>query len=243
MKNKKAKTIKELVESLGVKPKDLTKYEQAFTHRSFLNENRSQREKGHNERLEFLGDAVLELIISEYLYHQFPMRPEGELTSFRAATVKTDTLATVAKELEFGTYLKMSVGEEATGGRTKEYLLANTFEALLGAIYLDLGYEACVEYISRILIPKISEIVEKRLDIDSKTKFQETAQALFRTTPIYQVNKEEGPDHEKTFTMDVLINGKILGSGSGSSKQRAEEEAARSALNKLDKDGKISDSA
>lgn len=235
MKNEtKNKTIKELIVSLGIEPKDIKVYEEAFTHRSFLNENRREKGLSHNERLEFLGDAVLELIISEYLYHTFPQRPEGELTSFRAATVKTDTLAEVARGLEYGNYLQMSHGEEATGGRNKDYLLANTFEAVLGAIYLDQGYQVCKDFISRILIPRIETIVKNRLDIDAKTKFQEEAQARFKMTPTYMVLEEIGPDHDKRFVMGVFLGEKEYGKGEGASKQRAEEAAAKEALEKLE---------
>jgi ribonuclease-3 len=185
--------------------------------------------------LEFLGDAVLELIISEYLYHTFPDRPEGELTSFRAATVKTDTLAEVAKELDYGSYLRMSHGEEATGGRSKDYLLANTFEAVLGAIYLDLGYDSCRKVIEKVLIPRIQGIVSHRLDIDAKTKFQEEAQARFKLTPIYNVIEEIGPDHDKRFIVGAYLGEKEYGRGEGASKQRAEEAAAKEALNQLEK--------
>lgn len=234
MKNEtKNKSIKELIVSLGVEPKDIKIYEAAFTHRSFINEHRGDKTLSHNERLEFLGDAVLELIISEYLFHKYPERPEGELTSFRAATVKTDTLAEVAKELDYGSYLRMSHGEEATGGRSKDYLLANTFEAVLGAVYLDQGYEVCREFISRILIPRIDEIVNKRLDIDAKTKFQEEAQAKFKMTPVYKVLDEIGPDHDKRFVMGVYLGEKEYGKGEGASKQRAEEAAASEALKNL----------
>lgn len=235
MKNEtKNKTIKELIVSLGIEPKDIKIYEAALTHRSFLNENRKDKSLSHNERLEFLGDAVLELIISEYLFHKYPDRPEGELTSFRAATVKTDTLAEVAKELDYGSYLQMSHGEEATGGRNKDYLLANTFEAILGAIYLDQGYAVCKDFISRILIPRIETIVKNRLDIDAKTKFQEEAQAQFKMTPTYKVLEEIGPDHDKRFVMGVFLGEQEYGKGEGASKQRAEEAAAKEALDKLE---------
>ncbi len=234
MRRKKMKETRELIELLGIKAKDITIYESALTHRSYLNENRENKGLIHNERLEFLGDAVLELIISEHLYNNYPDRPEGELTSFRAATVKTDTLAKAAKDLNFGEYLKMSVGEEATGGRSKDYLLANTFEAVLGAIYLDLGYEACQGFIEKTLLPLIPEIVEKRLDIDAKTLFQEKAQAKFKLTPTYKVISSHGPDHDKTFVIGVFLGEKEFGRGEGASKQRAEEAAAAMALEIID---------
>jgi ribonuclease-3 len=226
--------IKKLLSELGLKVNDISIYERAFTHRSFLNEFKEDQTLLHNERLEFLGDAVLELIVSEFLFKTYPDRPEGELTSFRAATVKTDTLAQTSRELGYGPVLRMSKGEEATGGRDKDYLLANTFEAVLGAVYLDQGYEASEEFVTRVLVHKLDGIVENRLDIDSKTKFQEVAQAKFKLTPTYEVISEVGPDHEKTFTMGVYIGDKEYGRGEGKSKQRAEEEAAEKALKKVD---------
>jgi ribonuclease-3 len=224
--------IQDFLQNLGLDFKNGDLYIEALTHRSYLNEKKDPS-LAHNERLEFLGDAVLELVITEYLFTKYPNRPEGELTSFRAATVKTDSLAIEAKKLNIGQYLRMSKGEEATGGKDKEYLLANTFEALLGAIYLDLGYEEAKKFVYTNLVPKIDQIVEERLDIDSKTKFQEVAQAIYKTTPTYLVVSEEGPDHDKIFTMKVVIKDKEFGTGKGSSKQRAEENAATEALKEI----------
>lgn len=215
--------------TLNIECKNPKYFEEAFTHRSYINERKSDL-LAHNERIEFLGDAVLELIVTEYLFNTYPQRPEGELTSFRAAIVKTDSLASEAKKLGFGKHLRMSKGEEATGGKEKDYLLANTFEALLGAIYLDQGYEIAKEFINSHLLYKVEEIVTDRLDIDSKTKFQEIAQELFKFTPIYTVISEEGPDHDKVFTMAVMVGNKEYGRGKGSSKQRAEEMAATEGL-------------
>lgn len=220
--------LEELSHKLDIKFIDIALLKVALTHRSYINENK--QEKYHNERIEFLGDAVLELIISEYLYAKFPDRAEGELTSFRAATVKTDSLATVSKELGIGEFMLMSKGEEATGGREKDYLLANVFEAILGAIYLDQGYEACKQFVFRYLVPKIDNIVRERSDIDAKTKFQEVAQKLFHHTPTYEIIEEIGPDHEKRFVMGVYVGTKEYGRGEGSSKQKAEEQAAKHAL-------------
>lgn len=231
-----AEIVKQVTEILGVtfkEPKFLT---EALTHRSFVNENRVEK-VDHNERCEFLGDAVLELIISEYLFRTYNDRPEGELTSFRAATVRTESLAEVARELRFGEFLRMSKGEEATGGRDKDYLLANSFEAVLGAIYLDQGFAACQSFLERVIIPKIDNIVKYRLDIDSKTRFQEVAQSVYKQTPTYQLIKEEGPDHEKIFTMGAFIGDKNMGEGMGNSKQKAEEQAAFQALKKVEEMG------
>lgn len=229
-----AKPIKEFEAKLGLKFNDPNILEQSLTHRSYVNENRSE-ETIHNERNEFLGDAVLELIISEYLFKTYPDNPEGELTSFRAAVVRTEALAEVSRELDVGNYLRMSNGEEATGGRDKDYLLANAFEAILGAIYLDLGWDESVKFVHDHLVPKIERVVKYRLDIDNKTKFQEVAQSLYKLTPTYELISSEGPDHEKTFKMAVLVGDKKFGEGTGSSKQKAEEEAAEKALKKIEK--------
>jgi len=223
----------EFAKRIKIKFNNIELLVEALTHRSFVNENRDHPTT-HNERVEFLGDAVLELIISDYLYRTYPNKPEGELTSFRAATVRTESLADASRELEVGAYLRMSKGEEATGGRDKNYLLANAFEAILGSIYLDQGMDKSSEFVHINLVPKIAHIVKFRLDIDSKTKFQEIAQSIYKETPTYDILSEKGPDHEKTFTMAVMINGKCFGEGQGGSKQKAEEKAASEALKKIE---------
>ncbi len=225
--------IKDLEKTLGIQFKDNSLLKRALTHRSYLNENRDVEK--NNERLEFLGDAVLELIVSDHLYSNYPNRPEGELTSFRSAIVRTESLADASRELEYGKYLRMSKGEEETGGRDKDYILANTFEAVLGAIYLDQGYEQCKKLVDKILISKIKNIVERRLDIDSKTKIQEIAQAKYKETPTYEVLKEYGPDHNKKFVVGVKLGNKIIGKGKGESKQKAEEAAAQKGLKYIEK--------
>lgn len=217
---------------LGIKFKDITILEKAFTHRSYLNEHRGEGLE-NNERLEFLGDAVLELIISSYLYKNYPEKSEGELTNIRAAVVRTESLAEESRNLDFGKYLRMSKGEEDSGGKDKDYLLANTFEAVLGAIYLDQGFNVCIEYLGETLLHKVSNIVEKNLFIDPKTQAQELIQAQFKVTPLYEVIKEEGPDHDKKFTVALKVNQKEMGRGSGSSKQKAEEEAAKMAIDTI----------
>lgn len=221
--------FEEFMTKIGVTFSNTDLLREALTHRSYLNES---EEKGidHNERLEFLGDAVLELITTEYLFELYPDRPEGELTSFRAALVRTESLATEAKSLNYGDFILMSKGEEATGGRKRQYILANTFEAVLGAIYLDQGLPVCRTFLERVLLPKTAEIVEKRLDIDPKSKLQEIAQEELRHTPSYSLIFEEGPDHDKIFTMAVVINDSQFGEGKGKSKQEAEQNAANSAL-------------
>jgi ribonuclease III len=233
MNKKNNMDINKLEKIIGFKFKDKELLKKSLTHRSFLNENKDEDLK-NNERLEFLGDAVLELIISEYLFHNFPERAEGELTSFRAAVVRTENLAKVSKELGIGQHLLMSKGEEMTGGREKEYLLANTFEALVGAMYLDQGYDVVKKFLIENLTPQIATIVKYRLDIDAKTKLQETTQTLFKATPVYKVIKEKGPDHDKVFTVTVMINRKVYGQGEGITKQKAEDAAASQALRKLE---------
>lgn len=228
--------IKDLEKSIGVEFSNKGLLEVAVTHRSYLNENRNVPE--HNERLEFLGDAVLELIVSNFLYTKYPERAEGELTSFRSALVRTDSLAQTAKALSLGDHLRLSRGEEDSGGRDKDYLLANTFEAILGAIYIDKGYEECKSFVERSLLPKIEEIVKHRLDIDNKTKIQELAQSLYKSTPVYEVINEEGPDHDKTFTVVIKIDNKIYGEGKGSSKQKAEEQAAKVGIENIESSNK-----
>lgn len=226
-------TIKSLSKKLGIKFNDISLLKRALTHRSYLNENRDVDK--NNERLEFLGDAVLELIVSDYLYKKYPDRPEGELTSFRSAIVRTESLADASRELDYGKYLRMAKGEEESGGRDKDYILANTFEAVLGAIYLDQGYVKCKTLVKKVLIPKIDNIVKNRLDIDSKTKIQELMQEKFKQTPIYEVIDEHGPDHDKEFVVVVKLGNKKIGKGKGSSKQRAEEAAALEGLKYLQK--------
>ncbi|MBN2100340.1 ribonuclease III [Candidatus Dojkabacteria bacterium] len=235
------KLFEKAEKKIGVEFKNKKFLETALTHRSYLNEN--QQIDKHNERLEYLGDAVLEFLVSKYLFKNYPKKPEGELTSFRSATVKTTTLADTSRELDFGKYLRMSKGEENTGGRDKDYLLANTFEAVLGAIYLDQGIKAAESYLKRVLFHKISDIVENRLDIDPKTKFQELAQELHKVTPSYELISEVGPDHEKEFTMAVYLGSRKYGTGIGASKQKAEESAAEAALEKIQKELKKKKSA
>ena len=226
--------INEIEEKIGVIFIDKQYLIDALTHRSYLNEHKEC--KTHNERLEFLGDAVLELIVSDYLFDKYPNRPEGELTSFRSALVKTDSLADTSRELGLGEDLLLSKGEEDTGGRNKNYLLANTFEAIIGGIYLDQGYEKSKEFVHMHLINKLNDIVKHRLDIDSKTKIQEMAQSRYKVTPVYDVTNEQGPDHDKEFTVVVKINNKVIGKGVGTSKQRAEEDAASKGIEYIEND-------
>jgi ribonuclease III len=227
-------TLLDLQELINISFNNIELLQRAMTHRSYLNETNDKNLK-HNERLEFLGDAVLELLITEYLFHTYPDRTEGDLTSFRSATVRTESLADLAFKLNLGTYIYMSKGEESTGGRTRPYILANAVEALLGAIYLDQGMEKAHQFVNNFLIPKIDIIVEQRLDIDSKSKLQEVSQQFANYTPIYEVTNEEGPDHNKTFTIVVKITNIVFGTGKGKNKQEAEQKAAEVALGDWDK--------
>ncbi len=202
---------------------------QAFTHRSYINENRSGG-LGHNERLEFLGDAVLELVTTEFLYGKYPESTEGDLTSYRAAMVNAITLADVASRLGINDLLLLSKGEAKDRGRARQYILANTFEALVGAIYLDQGYEGAQRFIAREVLPLIDEIVEKKLWLDAKSYFQELAQDKVGITPSYNLVRESGPDHDKKFTVGVFLEGEMVAEGEGKSKQEAEQEAAKQAL-------------
>ena len=236
MKKTEMNKIEEFEKVIGITFINKQLLKDALTHRSYVNEHKEC--KTHNERLEFLGDAVLELVVSDYLFNKFLTRPEGELTSFRSALVKTESLADTATTLNIGEYMFLSKGEEDTGGRTKNYLLANTFEAIIGAMYLDQGYTACKEFIYAHLVEKLSDIVKNRLDIDSKTKIQEMAQAKYKVTPVYEVVDEKGPDHDKEFTVVVKVNTNVIGKGKGSSKQRAEEDAATKGIEYIKKDNK-----
>jgi ribonuclease-3 len=216
-------------EKIGVTFNDAQLLRQAFTHRSYLNEHRGET-IGHNERLEFLGDAVLELISTHYLYEKYPASHEGELTAFRAALVNAVTLSDVAAELGMNDYLLLSRGESKDTGRARQVLLANAFEAVVGAIYLDLGYDAAREFIEAHLFPKMDEIVKNRLWQDAKSTLQEKVQEFEGSTPHYSVLKESGPDHDKHFVVGVYAGSTQLAQGEGRSKQDAEQSAARAAL-------------
>lgn len=214
---------------LQFKNKDLLK--QAFVHRSYLNENPALGLE-QNERLEFLGDAVLELVVTEYLYKQFPKNAEGELTNWRASLVNAKILSSLAEELGFNNFLLLSRGEAKELGKARQYILANTYESFVGAVYLDLGYDASEKFIKKYLLLKLPEIIEKKLYKDAKSHFQEEAQERVSVTPAYKVTKEWGPDHKKKFTIGVYLEDELVAEGEGSSKQEAEEEAAKAALEK-----------
>ena len=218
-----------LEKKLNLKFKNKDFLIQAFIHRSYLNENPAFY-LSHNERLEFLGDAVLELAVTEYLYQDYPQKSEGELTNWRAALVNAKMLAKVAKDLDLNGFLLLSKGEEKEIGKARQYIMANTFEALIGAIYLDQGYKICEEFIKKYLIVKLPEIIKKGLYKDTKSRFQEEAQERAKITPVYKVLEEWGPDHAKHFIVGVFLGEELVAKGEGSSKQEAEEEASKNAL-------------
>lgn len=205
---------------------------QAFMHRSYINENGGTG-LAHNERLEFLGDAVLELVITDYLYKKYTQETEGELTSYRAALVNAVTIAQAATEVGMNDFLLLSKGEAKDTGKARQYILANTYEAYVGAVYLDQGYATSEKFILDTLVPKIDEIVSKKLFRDAKSFIQEQAQEHENVTPSYKVLKESGPDHDKHFTVGVYFGTKLVAEGKGKSKQEAEQEAAKTALTKM----------
>ncbi len=213
--------------------------EKALTHRSWLNEHR-QKTTTSNERLEFLGDAVLELWSSSRLYALFPQYPEGQLTNIRSALVRTQTLALAAKKLHLGKYLRLSRGEEKTGGRQNPSLLENTFEALIGAIYADQGIEAAFKFLDRQLLAKLKLFGKKGNIKDAKTIFQEIAQERMKITPHYQILASQGPEHQKIFTAGAFLETKLIAKGQGHSKREAEEAAAKKALTIFKKQSRIS---
>jgi len=223
------KNIKEFETELGVSFNDSNVLQRAFTHRSYINEH---KESGleHNERLEFLGDAVLELAVTDFLFNKYPDKTEGELTSYRAALVNTNSLSDASTRLGINKYLLLSKGEAQDTGRARQYILANTFEAIVGALYVDQGYSAAEKFIADNLFGLIEEIVSKRLWQDSKSLFQEKAQEHVSITPRYELIEEKGPDHDREFVIGVYLNKEIIATGKGQAKQEAEQEAAKNAL-------------
>ncbi|MBI2634220.1 ribonuclease III [Candidatus Peregrinibacteria bacterium] len=221
--------FQKLEKKIGIKFKNKELLEKAFIHKSYINEHRG----GHledNERLEFLGDAVLELIATNHLFHKYPDQNEGQMTAFRSALVKGKHLAEVSNELGLGEYLMLSHGEEKSGGREKRYILANIVEALIGAIYLDHGYKKAEKFIEKFILRKLDEIIDHGLHIDAKSHFQEICQEKLGVTPHYDVIEEHGPDHNKIFIMGAYVDNELIATGKGSSKQKAEDEAAKNAL-------------
>ncbi len=214
---------------IGVTFKNQQLLETAFTHRSYLNENRRNGAE-HNERLEFLGDAVLELVVTEFLYKKYPEKPEGELTALRAALVNTVSIADAATKLGMNEYLLLSRGEAKDTGRARGIILANAFEAVIGAIYLDQGYKPAYDFIDAQLFHKTDEVVEKKLWQDAKSKLQEIAQERLAVTPTYELVNQTGPDHDKIFVVAAYLGREKTALGEGRSKQEAEQDAAQKAL-------------
>lgn len=225
---KEDKEFDAIQEVIGVKFKDLNHLKQAFIHRSYLNEHRDFP-LDHNERLEFLGDAVLELVVTEYLYKNYP-NPEGEMTNWRAALVNTQMISKQAQRLGFNEYLCLSKGESKDTGKAREIILANSFESVIGATYLDQGYDKAKEFITNNLLGELPNIIEKELYLDPKSKLQEAAQDKFNITPTYRVEKEWGPDHARQFIIGVYLDNKKVGEGKGSSKHEAQIDAAKDGL-------------
>lgn len=226
------KKLQPLADKLGITFNDATLVDRAFVHRSYLNENKQFSES--NERLEFLGDAIISFIVALYLYNKFPHANEGDLTNYRASLVSRKFLGGVGISLELGNYLYLAKGEEDAGGRNNATVLSNTFEALIGVVYLDLGIESATKIVEELVLSSIDEIISTKSYRDHKSALQEVVQSKFHKPPVYKVANEEGPEHAKTFTVTVTINDQVIGTGQGRSKQTAEQEAAKQALEKFE---------
>lgn len=209
--------------------KDKNLLKQAFIHRSYINENPGLK-FSHNERLEFLGDAVLELIVTDFLYKKYPNFTEGELTAIRSALVNAIIISQIALDIGMNDYLLLSKGESKDNGKARQYILANTYEAYVGAVYLDQGYESVEKFVSKSLLHKTEEIVHKKLWRDAKSLVQEKAQEYVSVTPSYKVLHESGLDHDKHFTVGIFFGSDLIAEGKGKSKQEAEQKAAEAAL-------------
>ena len=221
--------LTKLEHNIGVKFKDQDILTQAMVHRSYLNEH-PEFKLDHNERLEFLGDAVLELIVTEYLYNHYP-NPEGELTNWRASLVNGSNLAKIANILDLDSYLMMSKGESKDkDSKARQYIMANALEAVIGAIYLDRGLRTAKKFITDNILRDLKEIIAKKLYIDAKSHFQEQAQEKIGVTPVYKILEASGPDHAKVFKIGVYLDKELIATGTGTSKQEAQTEAAKKAL-------------
>jgi len=231
----------ELSIALGLKFKNITFLELACVHKSYGNENRGALsiDVRDNERMEFLGDAILDLAISKLLLEEFPDAPEGDLSKLRAALVNEKTLSVVARTLELGDYVWLGKGEELTGGKDKDSILASTLEAIVAAVFLDGGFEAADEWLRRLFNDQVKEVRVKSTFQDFKTKLQEVVQARFKTAPRYELLDSTGPDHDKTFSIRLIVNGKELAKATGKSKKQAEQSAAELALEILGSSAKI----
>jgi len=220
-------------ENLGVTFRDVSLLSRALTHRSYLNENPGSVLED-NERLEFLGDAVIDFVVAGFLYHRFPEMDEGDLTALRAALVRAESLAGFARQIDLGRYLRLGLGEEENGGRERTPLLCATFEAVAGAIYLDHGLEQARACIEPLIRPALEQIRAEELYKDAKSEFQVWAQARYNVTPHYRVSGSEGPDHARTFTVQVLVGPEVWGEGRGRSKQVAAQAAAAEAIRRAE---------
>ncbi len=223
--------MSDLEKKIGAEFENGKLLEEALTHRSYLNEYPGAG--AHNERLEFLGDAVLELIVTEYLFHAYPDYQEGQLTSLRAALVNYQMLSKIAKEIGLDEYLRLSRGEAKDTGRARDVILANAIEALIGAIYLDAGYKGAEAFIKKFVMNHLDEVIENKLYRDPKSTLQEIVQEDFKITPVYKVISETGPDHSKEFVVGVFFGEELKAEGRGLSKQDAEMKAAEAALEEL----------
>ncbi|MFQ5996179.1 MAG: ribonuclease III [Dehalococcoidales bacterium] len=221
-----------LQETLGVSFHDLSLLEQAMVHSSYINENPGYGPFS-NERLEFLGDAILDFIVAEKLYQDFPDLTEGEMTKFRSVLVRRDTLARVARTIRLGDYLYLGRGEEASGGRHKSVNLAGALEAMLAAVFFDQGLTSTRELVLKLFDEELQKVIGQGTEVDYKSQLQELIQSRYQSTPNYRLVEATGPDHDKRFTVEVVLGDTVLGRGSGKSKKRAETEAARSALEQL----------
>lgn len=222
---------------IGITFEDPALLTQALTHPSFVNEYEGEEDVRDNERLEFLGDAVLDLLVADMLYRKFPLVDEGELTQLRAALVKTESLAQLGTSCRLGEYLRIGHGEEKSGGRERLTILCRAYEAVVGAIYLDQGMSAVVDFVLPPLLELLDKIVENELHIDARSQLQERVQARLNITPDYRVAGAEGPEHAKQFRVEVTIGESLIASGFGGSKRAAAREAARAALKQLEADG------
>lgn len=222
-------SIYNFCDAIGVTFNDPTLIRTAFTHRSYVNEHRGAPIE-HNERLEFLGDAVLELVVTHFLFNTFPEKTEGDLTAYRAALVNTNTISDAAVQLGINDCMLLSKGEAKDTGRARQYILANAFEAVIGAIYLDRGYDVVHDFIAKHIFVRTDDVIKKRLWQDAKSRFQEEAQERVSVTPNYAVLAEVGPDHDKQFTVGAYLRDELVAKGSGKSKQEAEQNAAVNAL-------------
>jgi len=224
-------TLQEFKQKNAIHFKDDSLLNQAFIHRSYINEN-PKNGLEHNERLEFLGDAVLELAVTEYLYSRYPHHNEGDLTAYRSALVNAVSLGEVAESLSCNDMIKLSKGEAKDVSRARSSILADAYEALLGALYLDQGYHAVQELVERTLLIKTEDIIKNGLYRDAKSFVQEKSQELFGITPMYKVLSEEGPDHDKLFSVGIYFGDELISTGSGKSKQEAETHSAKNAIEK-----------